>query len=251
MVLSVPIIFGAWALSTGAKWRKMLLLAGMAAAFIGVLMAATRQGMIMAAVLVVIASMSGKLGAMKRVVWALAIVAVIYAAMHNERWQRYKELDSQTVEDRLSGSVNRTFWEVLAEYPMGNGLGGGGTSIPYFLASQVNNPIWVENEYCRILLEEGLIGLILWLAFFVYFIGNRKAFVKDNWITGRRMAWYLCILTFLTGAIGVGMLSATPGAFLLLMLMGWTSVRPEPVAATVKRGFTPKTALPVYSSARV
>ena len=60
--------------------------------------------------------------------------------MHNERWQRYKELDSQSVEDRISGSVNRSFLEVLVEYPMGNGLGGGGTSIPYFLASQVRNP---------------------------------------------------------------------------------------------------------------
>ena len=52
---------------------------GMAAAFMGVLLAATRQDMVMAGILVVIASLSGKLGALKRVVWVLAIVAVIWS----------------------------------------------------------------------------------------------------------------------------------------------------------------------------
>jgi hypothetical protein len=117
MVLTVPFLFGAWALSGGARWRKLLFLAGMAAAFIGVLMAATRLGIIFAAALVVIASVSGTLGPLKRLVWVVAIVIVIYGAMHNERWQRYKELDTDTVQDRVAGSVNRTFWEVLVEYP--------------------------------------------------------------------------------------------------------------------------------------
>jgi len=250
MVFTVPILFGAWSLSTGARWRKMLCLLGMAAAFIGVLMAATRQGMIMAGVVVVIASLSGKLGPLKRVVWALAIVAVVWAAMHNDRWQRYKELDSQTVEDRISGSVNRTFWEVLVEYPMGNGLGGGGTSIPYFLASEVRNPVWVENDYCRILLEEGLVGLLLWIAFIVWYATNRVAFMKDEWLTGRRMGWYLCILTFLIGMIGVGMLSSVPNTFLFLLCVGWTSVRPERVAAVVQDQAARRVTMPVITGAR-
>ncbi len=231
MVITVPILFGAWVLGTESKWRKILLLAGMAAAFVGVLMAATRQNIVLAAAMAVIASTSGKLGSLKRVVWALAIIAVIWGAMHNDRWQRYKELDSQSVEDRLSGSVNRTFWEVLVEYPMGNGLGGGGTSIPYFLASQVNHPIWVENEYCRILLEEGLVGLLLWIGFIVWFATNRAGFAKDEWLTGRRMAYYLCLLIFLTGAIGVGTLSSVPHTFMFMLCIGWTAVRPARVTA--------------------
>ena len=239
MVLTVPVLFGAWVLSTGARWRKMLLLAGLAAAFIGVLMAATRQGMIMAACLVVIASLSGKLGPLKRVVWVLAIVAVVYSAMHNERWQRYKELDAESVEDRVAGSVNRTFWEVLVEYPMGNGLGGGGTSIPYFLASQVNRPVEVESEYGRILLEQGIIGLLLWIAFIVWFVFNRVTFVKDDWLTGRRMAWYLCLLIFLIGAIGIGTLSSVPNSFLFLVFLGWTSVRPLSAPALAQRAMRP------------
>jgi hypothetical protein len=250
MVLTVPLLFGAWTLATEARWRKLLLLAGMAAAFIGVLMAATRQGMIMAALLVVIASVSGKLGPLKRVVWALAIVAVIWGAMHNERWQRYKELDSESVEDRVAGSINRTFWEVLVEYPMGNGLGGGGTSIPYFLASQVNRPVEVESEYCRILLEQGLVGLLLWIGFIAWFVFNRAGFAKDEWLTGRRMAWYLCLLIFVIGAIGIGMLSSVPNTFLFLLSLGWTSVKPLNMPATAQRKFAPARPLTIPLGAR-
>jgi hypothetical protein len=250
MVITLPILFGAWVLGTEAKWRKILLLAGMAAAFIGVLMAATRQNIVLAACMAVIASMSGKLGSLKRLVWALAIVAVIWGAMHNDRWQRYKELDSQSVEDRLSGSVNRTFWEVLVEYPLGNGLGGGGTSIPYFLASQVNHPVWVENEYCRILLEEGLVGLLLWIGFIVWFATNRAGFAKDEWLTGRRMAYYLCLLIFLTGAIGVGTLSAVPHTFIFMLCIGWTAVRPERAAALAQGRVARLAPLPASLGAR-
>ena len=251
MVFTVPILFGAWATSTGLRWRKPFFVLGMAAAFVGVLMAATRLGIIMAAAVVVIASVSGKLGPLKRFVWAGAIAAVIWGAMHNDRWQRYKELDSQTVEQRLSGSVNRTFWEVLADYPMGNGLGGGGTSIPYFLASQVRNPVWVENEYARILLEQGLVGLLLWIAFIVWFAMNRASFVKDEWLTGRRMAWYLCLLSFLTASIGIGLLSSIPNTFLFLLCVGWTSVRPERRPATAPVRVARPEAIPVPMGARV
>ncbi len=251
MVFTVPILFGAWALSSGSRRRKWVLLAGMAAAFVGVLMAATRQGMVMAGVMIVIASLSGKLGTLKRVVWALAIVAVVWSAMHNDRWQRYKELDSQTVEDRLSGSVNRSFLEILVEYPMGNGLGGGGTSIPYFLASQVNHPVWVENEYGRILLEQGIVGLVLWIVFIFWFVTNRVTFVKDEWLTGRRMAWYLCIVIFLTGAIGVGTMSTVPASFLFLLYVGWTSVRPQRATAWAQSKVQRQVTVPATEGARV
>jgi hypothetical protein len=223
---------------------------GMAAAFVGVMMASTRQGMIMAGVLVVIASLSGKLGTLKRVVWAVAIVAVIYAAMHNDRWQRYKELDSQAVEDRIAGSVNRTFWEVLVEYPLGNGLGGGGTSIPYFLASQVNRPVGVENDYCRVLLEQGVIGLLLLLGFVVWFVTNRATFVKDDWLTGRRMGWFLCVLSWFVGALGLGMLTSIPNSFMFLLTVGWTSVSPVRLAAALPSRIPRPRAVPVPTGVR-
>jgi hypothetical protein len=250
MVFTLPILFGAWALHSGARWRKWVLLAGMSAALMGVLLAATRQGMVMAGVMVVIASVSGKLGALKRVVWAFAIVAVIWSAMHNDRWQRYKELDSETVQDRVAGSVNRTFWEVLVEYPLGNGLGGGGTSIPYFLASQVKSPVEVENDYCRILLEQGIVGLLLWVGFVIWFVFNRATFVKDDWLPGRRMAWYLSILSFLIGAIGIGMLSSIPNSFLFLLSVGWASVSPRREPATPFSKAAGREVMPVSVEAR-
>jgi hypothetical protein len=250
MVWTVPMIFGAWSLRTGARWRKVTLLLGMGAAFVGVLMAATRLGLVSAGLLVVIASVSGKLGPLKRVTWALAIVMVVWGAMHNERWQRYKELDSETVQDRISGSVNRNFWEVLVEYPMGNGLGGGGTSIPYFLASQVNHPVLVESEYCRILLEQGIVGLLLWIGFIVWFVFNRTAFFKDEWLTGRRMAWYSCMLGFLIGAIGNGMLYSIPNSFLFLLCLGWVAVSPARLPATAPRKVMPPAGVPVSLGAR-
>lgn len=251
MVFTLPILFGAWSTSTGVRWRKPLYVLGMAAALVGVLMAATRQNILAAGMLVVIASISGKLGTLKRFVWVAAIAAVIWAAMHNDRWQRYKELDSQSVEERISGSVNRTFWEILEEYPMGNGLGGGGTSVPYFLASEVRNPIWVESEYCRIILEQGVIGFLLWIGFIGWFITNRSGFVKDEWLTGRRMAWYLCLFSFLTGAIGVGLLSAIPNTFLFLLCIGWTSVAPASEAARVASPAAPALPLQVPLGARI
>jgi hypothetical protein len=247
MVDTIPFLFGAWVQKTGARWQKLLLIAGMAAAFFGVLMAATRTGMLFAGILVILASTSGKLGAMKRWVWVLAIAAVVWAAMHNERWQRYKELDTGSVEDRIAGSVNRTFFEILVDYPMGNGLGGGGTSIPYFLASRVNRPVSAENEYARILLEQGVVGLLLWLGFGAWFITNRSAFVKDEWFTGRRMAWYLCAITLVSSSLGLGMLTSIPNSFLFLLTLGWVAVRPQKEAVAAFTMLRKPTGLPVVA----
>jgi len=251
MVFTLPMLFGAWALESEPRWRKIIYVLGMGAALMGVLLAATRLNIILAGILAVIASLSGKLGSFKRIIWAVGIAAIVWSAMHNERWQRYKELDSDTLQERVAGSVNRSFLEVLVEYPMGNGLGGGGTSIPYFLASQVNRPVWVENEYCRILLEEGVVGLLLWLGFVVFFIFNRRGFVKDQWFPGRRMAWYLCILNFGTGLIGVGMLTSVPGSLLFMLLLGWTSVTPETSEVVVPGRNRRQVSLPVPVGARL
>jgi hypothetical protein len=226
MVDTLPFLFGAWALKSGTRKQKMLLVAGLIAAFFGVLMASTRSGMLAAFFMVVIAATSGKLGAMKRWIWVAMIAGVVFAAMNNNRWQRYKELDTDSVTGRIAGSVNRSFLEILIEYPMGNGLGGGGTSIPYFLESQVVRPVGVENEYGRILLEQGIIGLLLWISFGVWFVTNRAAFVKDEWFTGRRMAWYLSAFSLASAAMGVGMLSSIPNSFLFMLTIGWAAVRP-------------------------
>lgn len=226
MVDTVPFLFGYWAQKSAGRVWKLLLLGGLVSAFFGVVLASTRQGMIAAGVVVLIAVTSGKLGVLKRFVLALAIGAIIFSALQNERWQRYRELDRDTVTERIGGSVNRTFLEILGEYPMGNGLGGGGTSIPYFLENQVVKPIAVENEYGRILLEQGIIGLVIWAGFIFWFVTNRSGFVKDEWYSGRRMAWWLAIFSMAAAVIGIGLLTAIPSTFLFLLAVGWTSVKP-------------------------
>jgi hypothetical protein len=239
MVDTIPFLFGYWAQRSGTRKEKWLLLSGMGAAFFGILMAATRTGIIGGLFVAALAATSGKMGGFKRWIWAAALGGVILAAMSNDRWQRYKELDQNTVTDRIAGSVNRRFFEILVEYPMGNGLGGGGTSIPYFLASRVNRPVGVENEYARILLEEGVIGLVIWSAFAIWFMTNRSTFVKDDWFAGRRMAWWLSTFALLSAALGLGLLSSVPNSFLFLLMVGWAGVKPKPEQVSAPRAIRP------------
>jgi hypothetical protein len=89
------------------------------------------------------------------------------------------------------------------------------------------------------LLEQGIIGLLLWIAFIVWYFFNRVTFFKDDWLTGRRMAWYLCLLIFLIGAIGIGTLSSVPNSFLFLVFLGWTSVRPLSAPALAQSPMRP------------
>ena len=70
---------------------------------------------------------------------AVAIGAVLALTVsRDERLQRFETLsDSAYVGSRFEGSVNENLLEILAEHPMGRGLGSAvGTSIPYFLAEE-------------------------------------------------------------------------------------------------------------------
>jgi O-Antigen ligase len=246
LVSTIPFLFGAWAQKLGSRKEKLLLLLGLASALFGVLLASTRSNLVTASLLMVVAILSGKVTAMKRAMIAIAIAAVIIAALSNERFQRYKEFDSDSVSDRIAGSVNQSFWEILAQYPMGNGLGGGGTSIPYFLASQVKHPVGLENEYSRILLEQGVIGLLMWVGFVLWFLSNRSAFVKDTWHTGRKMAWIYGASGLISASLGVGLLTSIPHSFFFLLIVGWVSSKPQaegPAMAPARRarGLAPRT----------
>jgi len=230
MVDSLPYLIGFWDRSETQRMRG-LALAGIAAALLGVLMSATRQNFILGSVMVLVALYTRRKKPGGLLIFVLLIAIMGGVAATNERFQRFKSLgDTEAVADRIAGSVNRGFWEILVEYPMGNGLGGGGTSIPYFLYGQVRNPIGMENEYARILCEQGIIGLILWIAFAIWFLSRgRIAFKAGPWANGRRMAWSLAAFSLGTAWIGLGMLTAMPQTAILLMGMGWTSTEQIPV----------------------
>ncbi len=225
MVATIPYLIGTWAHGENHRVRLFAVI-GTGAALMGVLMSATRLNFVIGAVLVLVAVGSGSMKTSRRALFVLLIVGMMMVALRNERFQRFKSLtDTETVEGRVSGSVNRGFFEILLEYPLGNGLGGGGTSIPYFLQGQVRNPIAMENEYARILSEQGLIGLLLWFGFILWFLSrSRSIFSKAPWSTTRRLIWGLSVLGLGTSMIGTGMLTAIPGTAVFLLGIGFVGV---------------------------
>jgi hypothetical protein len=109
------------------------------------------------------------------------------------------------------------------KYPMGNGLGGGGTSIPYFLRDRLRDPVSMENEYARIMLEQGIPGLLAWLAFIGWVLLSPLEKRSDPWRLGLRLARIYLLIVFATGVTGTGMLNSTPGTAAMMMLVGWVS----------------------------
>lgn len=113
--------------------------------------------------------------------------------------------------------------------------------MPYFLQGRVRNPIAMENEYARILSEQGAIGLLLWIGFLVWFLSRTKeVFVSGPWATSRRLIWGLSIFGLLSGLIGEGMLSSIPETAMLLMGIGFISTpMHEETAEKRPRGIAP------------
>jgi len=240
MVTSIPLLVAGWSNESG-RFPRMLAIGGLAAALFGILLSATRLNFLLCAFLLVTTIMGGRMAAKQRLIFGLLIVAVLMVALRNERFQRFKSLsDTDYVGERISGSVNRSFGEILMNYPMGNGLGGGGTSIPYFLQGEVRNPIGLENEYARILCEQGVIGLAIWLGFLAWYVSRFKtASAAGTWMTARRMAWVLCLLEFGTGWIGTGLLTSVPASAMLMLAMGWTAVPMAKESLAVRRRQAP------------
>jgi O-antigen ligase len=97
----------------------------------------------------------------------------------------------------------------------------------------------MENEYARILCEQGIIGLMLWLGFIAWYLSRVfQVFAKGSWATSRRLVWTYSVLTLAIGVIGEGMLTAIPATAMLLLGIGWTSVAmcaEEPTGRPVRR----------------
>lgn len=225
MVYSIPYLIGAWDQAPTHRLR-MLTLSGAAAAFFGVLLCAARSDFLLSAALVAVAIWNGRMKTSRRAVFAILILLIMVVALRNQRLQRFKTLsDTDSVETRIAGSVNRGFFEILVEYPMGNGLGGGGTNMPSFLQGQVRSPIGMENEYAHILGEQGVIGLVLWVSFIAWFLlsGTKRALAKGAWATSRRLIWGLSVVGLGSGMIGTGLLASIPGTAVFLLGLGFVA----------------------------
>jgi hypothetical protein len=233
MVMSIAVIGGAWVQGHYGKWQSRLMSAALLMSMLAVFMSATRLNALMLFALILTTVFTGKLPGAYRFRWLILLGVLGYMVGGDERLQRFRSLqDSEFLAERLGGSVNLSFMELARQYPLGNGLGGGGTSVPYFLQDRIRNVVAMENEYARILLETGLPGLLMWSVFIVWVFTRRRVRQTDMFYLGRRLAFVACAFAFATGFIGLGLFTSVPMTALVLLLTGWIVV-PEVMFAPV------------------
>lgn len=224
MVMTIPFLAGALVQKHKREWQGKLLMIAIGASLLGVLLSAARLHFIVAAVLIIVGTFSLRSSYGSVLGLLTMLVGIGYLVSGEERLQRFMILqNTDMVAERVTASVNMTFYELATRYPFGNGLGGGGTSIPYFLRDRIENPIGMENEYARIMLEQGVIGLVIWVAFIFWLLTRRGPSKSDPWLLGWRLAWVACASYFLTGLMGIGLLTSVPQTCLLLLSVGWIS----------------------------
>jgi hypothetical protein len=223
MVLTVPWLLGAWIQPRLVDWQKMFLVSATAVAMVGIFLCGARMCTVLLGVVAVVATFSRHLRSSTIwLVWSLLIAGVVYIVSGEERLRRFMSLqDADAVADRIHGSVNVVFLDLVIKYPFGNGLGAGGTSIPAFLHNLVQNPVGIENEYGRILLEQGLAGLALWIVFVIWFLGRRPVAPRDSWQFGKTLMWCLCLASFVSAMIGVGLMTSIPSSSIFFLSIGF------------------------------
>jgi hypothetical protein len=229
MVLTIPLFVGAWLQKRGETWHKYLLILAIVASLTGIFLAAARIHIVVLFLLLIMITVSitfsKKLKLVSVLGWLLMLVGIGWLVSSEARLQRFMTLqDTDVITDRISISVNKSFLDRAIEYPLGNGLGGGGTSLPYFLQDRIKKVVIIENEYARIMLEQGIPGLLLWVAFIIWVFTRRTIQRNDPWYLGRRLAWLVCAAYFATGVLGIGLLTSVPQSCFMLLSMGWIAV---------------------------
>jgi hypothetical protein len=172
-----------------------------------------------------------------------------YVVSGDNRLQRFTTLqDMDYVEKRIQVSVNADIIDLMLEYPLGAGLGSAfGTNIPSFLNHLADQkPLSAENEYARIGLEQGLVGLVLWLGFLVWFVVRRRADPPPDWKLGYKLMFVYTLISFGTAFIGCGLLVGIPRTALFLFQIGMLA-RDYPLPIPVHQS-TRKSAHPMLPS---
>jgi hypothetical protein len=222
MASSFPMLIGALVQERRGGWRRRFFYAALAASAIGVFLSASRSQAALLMVLVFAITVSGRVRNFPRFGWIAMLGFVGLVIVSSTRMQRFLTLDnSRFIKTRVSGSLNENILKLAVEYPMGNGLGGGGTSMPYFLESQVRHLVTIENEYGRILLEQGLPGLALWIWFIVWTLTRPLPRKDENWYLGRWLARVTLGVVFALATTGTGLFTSIPGTALILFYTGW------------------------------
>ena len=164
MVGMIPILLRR--LEPGSSSSRLLTWASLLAASFGALVSGARLPMLMlAAMFAFVIVRSARRPALFGGLIVLAVVVGLLVT-RTEQFKRVETLrDQEMVADRVGSSVNVSLLEAMADAPLGYGLGMAfGTSIPYFLADVAKPQLGMESEYARIAVEEGVLGLVLWVT---------------------------------------------------------------------------------------
>jgi hypothetical protein len=213
-----------------SRWRYALACAiGFAA--LGVFLSGSRSAVLPLLILIIFGALPRGGRRLRRVVLVGLTLVVAGLVAVTPRMQRFVTLENTDyVVQRIHGSINQNFISLAVEYPMGNGLGGGGTSLPYFLQDRLTNRVVLENEYARIMAEQGIPGLLLWLGFIGWLALRPAGSRSSPWYRGKLLARLFCLISFATAPLGIGMLDGIPSTELLLIFAGWFAA-PEPAIA--------------------
>jgi hypothetical protein len=231
MLLSLPVLVRRWQRRPSSR---VLTAASLVASLLGIFLCAARSPVVqLVGILGLLLLVVGLSWRMLASMGGLAVV-VGFIVLSSPRFQRFLTLeDTGYVTERVSWSVNASLLEVLTQYPLGNGLGSaGGTSIPFFLTDLAKPQHGLENEFGRIAMEQGLIGLVLWMTFLLWLFTRLPPRRKGAALVSERMMWASMLVMWGTAFIGTGLLSSIPGTALLLLWMGIVvgTRRPAPAA---------------------
>ena len=112
MVLSLPILIGAWARVEERTWNRVLFAASIAVAVLGVFMCASRSQAVLLIVLGIVVTLSFRVRLTAYLAWAAIAAAVGWLVVTSPRLQRFTTLqDTSYVQVRIRGSVNQGFLE--------------------------------------------------------------------------------------------------------------------------------------------
>jgi hypothetical protein len=222
MVAGLPLLIGAWA----ARQRRrgtvgVVLLAGIFASVVGVFVAAARVHFLVAAALLLVVTFSGRLRLAAWVGWMMLLGAVGWIVGSEDRLQRFLTLqDPEFLAERLGASINVRFLDLLVEFPFGDGLGSGGTNIPAFLLDRMPPAIGLESEYSRLLLEQGVVGLVLWIAFLGWLLRRGFGLHRAQPDLGRLLCLVCVAAVFASGLVGIGLFVSVPASVFLFVQIG-------------------------------
>jgi hypothetical protein len=210
------------------SWIKIIEYCGILVAVLGVFVAGPKTPAVLLFLMLGLTLLFGRIGLQG--ILALVLIGSIsaYFINTNERFQRFTEVsDLDGVVKRMEVSVNSSFLDILLDNPVGDGMGSGGTSLPGFaqnLLTTYEGRKYLENEYSRVILEQGWVGLAIFLSFAVWII-RIKPNPKSDMSLGRVCFWVLAILNFSIAWMGIGMMSVVPGTALFFMGIGLTALR--------------------------